>query len=90
MSEYEQKLHAMQSGVAMEMNYRKEPTEPKHLRVGVNAAMADQCGLVRLLITKGIFTEEEYLTAITNSMSDEVDRYEEHLAGLIGTKITLV
>jgi hypothetical protein len=28
----------MQSSVAMERNYRPEPTTPKHLRTGVNAA----------------------------------------------------
>ncbi len=30
--------HAMQSGVAVEMNYRPEPTTPKHLRVEIIGA----------------------------------------------------
>jgi hypothetical protein len=86
---YERAGHAMQSGVAMEMNHRSEPTEPKHLRVGINSAMADHGGLVTLLIEKGIFTKEEYLTAIADSMEAEKRRYEEHISQLVGAKVTL-
>lgn len=86
---YEAAAHAMQSGVAMEMNHHSQPTEPKHLRVGINAAMADHCGLVTLLIAKGVFTEAEYLDAIAKSMESEKERYEKHLTDLVGTKITL-
>ena len=57
---YLKAAHAMQTGVALEMSRHAAPTEPKHLRVGVNAAMSDQAGLVKLLIAKGIFTEDEY------------------------------
>jgi hypothetical protein len=81
--------HAMQSGVAMEMNYKPEPTDPKHLRTGINAAMVDHGALVRLLINKGIITEEEYLDAIADAMEEEVKRYERHLSELIGGNIKL-
>lgn len=87
--EYEAAAHGMQSGVAMEMNHRSGPTEPKHLRVGINAAMANHCGLVQLLIAKGVFTEEEYLKAITKSMEDERDRYEKHLSHILGFRVKL-
>lgn len=80
---------AMQSGVAIEMIYRQEPTEPKHLRVGINVALAEHGSLVSLLIKKGIITEAEYLAAIADGMEAEKERYEEHLNELTGTKITL-
>lgn len=87
--------HAMQSGVAAEMGFaesrgQREPsTEPKHLRVGVNAAMVDHSGLVRLLIDKGLITEAEYIEAITEAMETEVNKYERLLTEKLGSKITL-
>ena len=89
MSEYEELLHAMQSGVAMKMERDGAETSPKHLRVGVNAAMCDHAGLVRLLISKGVITAEEYLAAITEEMRAEVRRYEETLSRIFATRITL-
>lgn len=86
---YHEAAHAMQSGVAMTMNYEDTLTTPKHLRVGVNAAMSDQGGLVTLLIAKGVFTKEEYLAAIADSMEKEKDTYEEQLSARLGKKITL-
>ncbi len=76
---YHSAAHAMQTGVAYEMGKGKAGTEPKHLRVGVNAAMSDHEGLVRLLIAKGLFTEEEYVTAIADAMERERDRYQERM-----------
>lgn len=76
--------HAMQSGVAMEMNWNPGPTDPKHLRVGVNTALSDQAGLVRLLIAKGLITEAEYIAAIADEMEREVVRYEERMQEHIG------
>lgn len=69
-------VHAMQSGVAAEMG---RSTEPKHLRVGVNAAMVDHSSLVQLLISKGLFTRDEYLAAIADGMEEEKGRYEQRL-----------
>jgi hypothetical protein len=86
---YQRAAHAMQSGVAMEMNYRPQPTEPKHLRVGVNAAMVDHGALAKLLIDKGIITQAEYLDALAAGMETEAKRYEDHLSELMGAKITL-
>lgn len=87
---YHKAAHAMQSGVAMEHGRGGEDGSPKHLRVGVNAAMSDMAGLVSLLIAKGVFTEEEYLDAIATSMELEVLRYTQHLRELLGNpNITL-
>lgn len=82
---YTRAAHAMQSGVRFKMTQEGVPddedmwpghTSPKHLRVGINAAMSDQGALVRLLISKGLFTQEEYTKAIADAMQDEVRSYE--------------
>lgn len=82
MSKYHELLHAMQTGVEYRQNKRDQ--EPKHLRVGINAAMSDYGGLVALLIEKGIITAEEHEAAITASMQREVDAYRQHIAEEIG------
>lgn len=82
-------LHAMQSGVATEMQYHSAPTEPKHLRVGINSAMSDHQALAKLMIDKGIITMAEYEKAIADAMEAEVRRYEIHLLELLGMKVTL-
>lgn len=74
-------LHAMQTGVAIEMGIdeRASATEPKHLRVGVNSAMVNMAALARLLMDKGIITPEEYTKANADEMEAEHKRYEERL-----------
>jgi hypothetical protein len=76
--------HAMQSGVAMAMNYDASQTDPKHLKVGVNSALVTASAIVHLLIAKGVITEAEYFIGLANLMEDERDSYakiiEEHLA----------
>jgi hypothetical protein len=87
---YQEALHAMQSGVAMEMNMGSEDTSPKHLRVGVNAAMCDNAVLVKLLFAKGIITMEEYEKAIEVEMNEEVKRYENRISkGMGGAVVKL-
>ena len=71
--QYADLLHAMQSGVKFSQD--KTDQKPKHLRVGVNAALVDHGAVVRLLIEKGVFTEEEYLEALVAGMQDEVTKY---------------
>jgi hypothetical protein len=83
---YEAACHAMQSGVAMKMNYSPTETSPKHLRVGVNSAMVDTGALMSLLVKKGIITEEELCEALADKMEEEVKLYEEALPG----NVTLV
>jgi hypothetical protein len=83
--------HAMQAGVALLMHQDPTETSPKHLRVGVNVALADQGALVKLLIDKGVITEDEYGDAIVAGMQREVDSYTERLTPPGSTtKITLV
>jgi hypothetical protein len=87
--EYMELAHAMQTGVAMEMNYNPRPTEPKHLRVGVNSAMVENAALVRLLIEKGIITESEWMRALRDSMKTEVESYEDRLSVAMSAKVKL-
>lgn len=81
--------HAIQSGVAVEIEQGSSDTEPKHLRVGINLSKTDMAGLVKLLIAKGILTEEEYLEAITLEAEQEVTRYEERISQILGGEIHL-
>lgn len=72
--------HAMQSGVAMMMNYEGGETTPKHLRVGVNSALVDSASLAMLLMEKGVFTRLEYFTAIAEGMEREVKLYQDRIS----------
>ncbi len=85
LEKYKTLCHAMQSGVAYKMNYDPTDTTPKHLRVGVNAAMCDHAALVNLLMAKGIITEDEYFDALIESMQREVDNYTREINEQLGT-----
>ena len=76
--------HAMQSGVAMKMNYEPAETTPKHLRVGVNSAMVEHSALAALLMRKGVITEDEYLAALADGMEHEAELYRQWLQRRIG------
>jgi hypothetical protein len=82
-------MHAVQSGVAMEMNFNPGPTEPKHLRTGINAVMSDHGALVGLLVAKGAITDLEYMEAIAKNAEQEKATYEARLTEQFGRKITL-
>lgn len=82
--QYRALQHAMQSGVAMMMNKEPKETEPKHLRVGVNTALSDHASLARLLISKGIITQDEYEDAILAGMVIEVENYKGRIHNSFG------
>lgn len=82
-------LHKMQAGVAFKMGYDNSEVSLKHLRVGINAAMSDQGGLVRLLIDKGLITEEEYIKAVTDKMEEEAKSYQDEIENKLGKKVEL-
>jgi hypothetical protein len=86
---YAAAAHAMQSGVAAKMHHEPAETQPKHLRVGINSAMCDHAALVRLLIAKGVFTEEEYVKEIADEMEREKERYEIWLTAVTGANVKL-
>lgn len=94
---YHAAAHAVQSGVAMELadderlGNTNPSTSPKQLRTGINMAMVSHGALVRVLISKGLFTEAEYFTELVAGVEDEKRAYEERLNARHGgkTKITL-
>jgi len=59
-AEYARLGHAIQSGVAYAMEREANQVSPKHLRTGLNCVMADFGSLGRLLIAKGVITQDEY------------------------------
>lgn len=71
-------MHAMQSGVAFEMNYPDTAgaTEAKHLRVGINNALVQQTAIVLLMVEKGIITMDEWWKKLADEMEAEVLRYQ--------------
>lgn len=87
--EYHQLAHAMQSGVAAEMTHHPQPTEPKHLRTGINSSLVNSSALGKLLIDKGLITELEYVQAMRDGMAEEVQRYEQRLTEHYGRPIHL-
>lgn len=71
--------HGVQTGVMYEMNKLDGSgggTSPKHLRTGINIRACEHSALAKLLIEKGLITEEEYLEAIRLAVNHEVARYE--------------
>ncbi len=89
-SRYAELAHAMQTGVAYKMERGSSETSPKHLRVGVNAAMSDHTALAQLLMKKGVISEDEYLDALIEAMEREVQMYQTELSKLYGgVKINL-
>jgi hypothetical protein len=87
---YVKACHAMQSGVAMEMETGgMRGTEAKHLRVGVNSAMVEHAALVKLLMRRGMITEAEYWKALADQMEEEARSYEKWISERLGTNIRL-
>lgn len=68
--------HAVQSATAMAISCLGDngaAADSKHLRTGLNMSMADHGSLARLLIAKGVITEEEYLAAIAEGAEMEAE-----------------
>ncbi len=86
---YQQMCHAMQSGVRAEHELGSDDGTPKHLRTGVNTAMVDHAALVKLLIHKGLVTEQEYANALCDGMIEEVKTFEQRLSDRLGKDVTL-
>ena len=79
--------HAMQSGVAFDPD--QGDRTPKHLRVGVNAALVETGVLAKILIDKGIITQLEYVTALADGMEAERMKYEAELTQKFGKPVKL-
>jgi hypothetical protein len=90
LDEYKRLAHAIQTGIAYEMEFDAAVTAPKHLRTGLNASMSDFGSLGRLLIEKGVITKEEYFAAMLDGLHREVEMYEERLRTRFGATVRLL
>jgi hypothetical protein len=63
--------------------------DPKHLRVGVNAAIRDTSSLGELLIRKGVITRDELVAALADGMEAEAESYAVRLSEHYGATIKL-
>lgn len=69
--------HAMQSAVKFEIETgAASDATPKGLRVGVNSAMVETGTLVKILTDKGVFTIDEWWSALADMMENEVAMFE--------------
>lgn len=90
--EYERLGHAIQTGVAYEFGLGDTEADRryKHTRTGLNLVMADLGSLTRLLVAKGVITDDEYFEAILDGLRAEkqasIDRLQTRWPG---TKIDL-
>lgn len=86
---YKNALHAVQTGVKTMMHIDYHDLKVESLRVGVNSAMCDSVALAKLLMDKGIFTQDEYEKYIADEMEREVERYQQRIERHIGRKVGL-
>lgn len=89
LARYRAAAHAMQSGVATKMTFDPSSTNPKHLRTGVNSAMVEHSALVKLLVDKGVITEQEYFPVLADAMQAEQAGYEKLLSEHFGRPVRL-
>lgn len=85
--EYEAALHGIQSAIKFEMGQKnpkiveRNPAIAealKHLRVGIDTSKADHVALAFLMVSKGVFTWNEYAEAMRIGVNEELARYTEH------------
>lgn len=86
--------HAIQTGVKMTLDIdiaagKDIPHLLKHIRTGIDANFATGLGLAELLISKGVFTLEEYLEFVAEAYEKEVARYEAELSKRMGANVKL-
>lgn len=82
---YAAAMHAMQSGVAMKMNYDQGETSPKHLRVGVNSGLISSGALAKVLCDKGVITLDEYEAALADMAERDAKSYQDDVNTHFGT-----
>lgn len=93
---YHASLHGMQSGVAFFLEkaaagdkQAARQFDPKHTRVGINSAMVDSAALAKLLMGKGLITEEEYWEQLVAEAEAERLRYQKLINDLYGLIVVL-
>lgn len=82
---YHRAAHRIQTAIAFDPN--RPADQYKDLRVGVDMSKSDQAGLATLLIEKGLFTLEEYLSAMADSAEKEASTREDELSVKFGINV---
>jgi hypothetical protein len=82
--------HAVQSAIASCMAIGWTGAEPKHLRVGIDTMKSDQGALTKLLLDKGVITEDELESYLLEGLENEIKSYEATFHGLTGTEATFL
>lgn len=85
---YERAAHRVQTAVAAVPQHPNQT--PKHMRTGIDMSKSDLGGMAKLLIDKGVFTLEEYSTALADQAEIEADTYENELSVRFGINVTTV
>lgn len=85
---YTRAAHRVQTAIAFMPDQHNQT--PKHMRVGIDLSKSDMGGLARLLISKGVFTETEYLEAIVEAAEQEAAAYENEVSVRYGINVTTV
>lgn len=84
---YEQAAHGVQTAKAMDLEAgvrsRTKKFEPKHMRTGIDLSKAQQSGLARLLMEKGLFTADEYCEAMRLAVNEELASEQDALGGAV-------
>lgn len=87
---YEAAGHGIQSAIRFEMTQKGFLDKGiladavKHLRVGLDMRAADMGGLLKLLVDKGVITDEEVSETMRLAANAELDRYEDHIRKTYG------
>lgn len=85
---YERAAHRVQTAIAF--NPDRPHDQYKDLRTGLDLRAADAGGLAKLLIDKGIFTLEEYLSAVADAAEREAEQKEDELSIRHGINVRTV
>ncbi|MBK9284963.1 MAG: hypothetical protein IPM51_11710 [Sphingobacteriaceae bacterium] len=85
---YEEALHGLQSCVKLEQSNRINFDYKKDHRVGIDSAHVSDMAIARLLIEKGVITQEEYIEELRLCMNFEVALREKKWSEKLGREVT--
>lgn len=85
---YMRAAHRVQTAIAF--NPERPQDQYKDLRTGVDMSKSDAAGLATMLIAKGVFTLDEYLTAIADAAEREAAGKEDELSIRHGINVRTV
>lgn len=73
---YRRAAHALQTATKLLAQYKPPADRYLDNRMGLNTALAEAYGMAKLLMEKGIISQEEYETAMLSAVEEEVERHK--------------